>query len=82
MVTAVLLFGGLLALVLGVAALGLLIKLVILPFRFALIVLKVAIAGVAAVAVLVIGLPIVAVLLLPLALAALVVWGTARLVLA
>ena len=82
MITFLVLLGGLFTLALGVAMLGLLIKLVLLPVRFALLLLKLVVAGAAGVVLLLVGLPLVAALLLPLVLAGLVVWGTARIVFA
>ncbi len=63
----------------GVAMLGLLFKLVLLPVRLAVGLVKLAALAVAGLVVLAVGLPFVLVLLLPFAFLGLVGWGVVKL---
>jgi hypothetical protein len=82
MLTLMTLAGAILVTGFAVALLALLSKLVLLPFRLAFGLLKVAIALVIGVELLLLGLPLLLVFALPFLVLGVLAWGVARLVLA
>jgi len=82
MLTVLVFLAAMCALAIGAALLALIVKVALLPVRLVLVLLKFLVFGAVGFVLVMVCLPLVVVLLLPLALAALVVWGTARLVFA